>query len=473
MKAFKSLNVFIVSMVLLPCFSNGQAKDTISVYFEDLPLEIVLDSISIKSHYDFSYNSTIIPSGNLYTYIKQNVHVSDLLNILFVGTGLEHVKIDDQIVIKRSKEYVPPKIDKSEISLLSLTGWVREVDTKLPIEGANVYIKGSTIGTTTDRNGNYRLNNVTPGNYIVVFSHVGYQTKSHPFKGDQTQKNSLNTLMAQRVEALSEVEVVSEPYVRTIHDRKRHFETFRKELLGTSNNSFKSEIENPEVLDYTYSESTDFLHVIASKPILITNYALGYHIILDLEFFNKKENVISFHGQARYESMEPEKGKQKRAWKKARIQAYNGSMIHFFKSLVNDNLRKKGYKIWLTESLESELIPAKRDNIVTYNEDSSTWLLSFKDYLYVEYSKEIGKDIRVQKIEGLPGYYSDLLMADGQEGTIGGAQKSFIKLRNGEIEVDQNGKLEDRLSVVSFGYWSWERLGNLMPIDYDPKTDKF
>lgn len=45
-----------------------------------------------------------------------------------------------------------------------------------PLPFANVSIKGTTIGTTTDFDGKYMLE-LDPGTYTVVFSYVGYETK--------------------------------------------------------------------------------------------------------------------------------------------------------------------------------------------------------------------------------------------------------------------------------------------------------
>ena len=44
-----------------------------------------------------------------------------------------------------------------------------------PLPFANVFIKGTTIGTTTDFDGNYSLS-VPTGNQIVIFSFLGYKT---------------------------------------------------------------------------------------------------------------------------------------------------------------------------------------------------------------------------------------------------------------------------------------------------------
>lgn len=46
-----------------------------------------------------------------------------------------------------------------------------------PIPFANVIIKGTTIGTTTDLDGNFTIGGLESGTYTVVFSFMGYQTK--------------------------------------------------------------------------------------------------------------------------------------------------------------------------------------------------------------------------------------------------------------------------------------------------------
>ena len=46
------------------------------------------------------------------------------------------------------------------------------------LPGANVSIKGTTTGTTTDLKGRYRLTGLEPGTYKVLFSFVGFQDKT-------------------------------------------------------------------------------------------------------------------------------------------------------------------------------------------------------------------------------------------------------------------------------------------------------
>ena len=46
-----------------------------------------------------------------------------------------------------------------------------------PLPFANIIIKGTTQGTTSDFDGNYIIDNVSPGTYTIEFSFVGYETK--------------------------------------------------------------------------------------------------------------------------------------------------------------------------------------------------------------------------------------------------------------------------------------------------------
>ena len=47
---------------------------------------------------------------------------------------------------------------------------------KSPLIGANVFLEGTTLGSTTDSLGNYVINNIPIGKYIIRADFVGYKT---------------------------------------------------------------------------------------------------------------------------------------------------------------------------------------------------------------------------------------------------------------------------------------------------------
>ncbi|HUI31644.1 MAG TPA: TonB-dependent receptor [Candidatus Acidoferrales bacterium] len=70
-----------------------------------------------------------------------------------------------------------------------LAGKVTDAETGEPVVGATVLLQGTTMGAATDVNGYYYIDYITPGDYTVVISAVGYQkvvVKSVPIKIDLT-----------------------------------------------------------------------------------------------------------------------------------------------------------------------------------------------------------------------------------------------------------------------------------------------
>ena len=86
---------------------------------------------------------------------------------------------------------------------ITVTGKVTEGATGDPAIGVTVLVKGTTIGTVTDIDGNYTLSNV-PGDATIVFSYIGMLTIEEPLNG----RSVVSVVMAEDVQALDEVVVI-------------------------------------------------------------------------------------------------------------------------------------------------------------------------------------------------------------------------------------------------------------------------
>ncbi|HET7360615.1 MAG TPA: carboxypeptidase-like regulatory domain-containing protein, partial [Salinimicrobium sp.] len=80
----------------------------------------------------------------------------------------------------------------------------------MPLPFANVIIKGTTIGTVTDYDGLYTIEDIEPGTYTLVFSFVGYETITIPnvevMGGKVTE---INTALGTSAAALEEVVITT------------------------------------------------------------------------------------------------------------------------------------------------------------------------------------------------------------------------------------------------------------------------
>ena len=58
-----------------------------------------------------------------------------------------------------------------------LSGSVKDAQTGEPLVGANILIVGTDLGAATNINGSYIILNISPGNYSVRVSFIGYESK--------------------------------------------------------------------------------------------------------------------------------------------------------------------------------------------------------------------------------------------------------------------------------------------------------
>ncbi|WP_445725514.1 carboxypeptidase-like regulatory domain-containing protein [Flavobacterium sp.] len=90
----------------------------------------------------------------------------------------------------------------------TVTGTIldKEFDNE-PLPFANIVIKGTKQGTSTDENGKYSIS-LKPGNYTIVIGYLGYETKEIPFTIKANEKKVINyTLEASGVQ-LQDIEIV-------------------------------------------------------------------------------------------------------------------------------------------------------------------------------------------------------------------------------------------------------------------------
>lgn len=80
----------------------------------------------------------------------------------------------------------------------SIVGSVVDERTREAIPYVQVIIKGTTLGTTTDANGNYRINHLPAGHYTLVASFMGYGTISENITIENGQRRHLDLYMQEQ-----------------------------------------------------------------------------------------------------------------------------------------------------------------------------------------------------------------------------------------------------------------------------------
>jgi outer membrane receptor protein involved in Fe transport len=65
-----------------------------------------------------------------------------------------------------------------------------------PLPFANISIKGTSKGSSTDDNGKYSIANIEPGSYTLIIAYVGYETKEIPFTLKAGESKVINETLA-------------------------------------------------------------------------------------------------------------------------------------------------------------------------------------------------------------------------------------------------------------------------------------
>ncbi len=232
-------------------------------------------------------------------------------------------------------------------------------ENRTPLEGASVFLNNTTIGSISDANGEFTLRNAKEGKYMLIIAYLGYKTVQHEItltKEKPLQK--LSFILIPENDMLDEVVIRKKR--RSSRERITDFKRFRNIFIGMTKFAEKCTIENPEVLNYYYDKESEVFSVEADKPIIITNKALGYKIRYTLEKFEQSKKRSEYFGFTQYEELKGSK-RRKRKWKKNRQTAYQGSRMHFLRSLILANTREEGFIIDQFTRIPNKKFPTEKE----------------------------------------------------------------------------------------------------------------
>ena len=163
-----------VLLILLLSFAVSLAASAqkITMNLQQVKLEKVFSLITKQTGLTVAYSRTIVNPERIVSVQAKDKDLSKVLDDLFAGTNVAY-EIGEKKIYLKAKE--APVASQGSQKTKKITGTV--TDTKgEPVIGATVKEQGTTNGTITDFDGNFKLT-VKEGSSLFV-SYVGYQDKS-------------------------------------------------------------------------------------------------------------------------------------------------------------------------------------------------------------------------------------------------------------------------------------------------------
>ncbi len=205
--SFYSVTIQLMFCGLVLATEPGNAQGKVE-HVKDVIIDLSLNQddlissfrkIESKTEFHFVFDKKDIDDNVRISNEYRDQSVYEILLDLSKKADLGFRQINENISVKK---YLSTD-DRVEIAQdILITGIVRD-EFGEGLVGVTIQVKGTTIGTVTDINGQYRLN-VPDENVILVFSFIGYT----PYEVRVGQQSVIDVDMRPDVQALEEVVVV-------------------------------------------------------------------------------------------------------------------------------------------------------------------------------------------------------------------------------------------------------------------------
>ncbi|MBE8722644.1 SusC/RagA family TonB-linked outer membrane protein [Sphingobacterium sp. Ka21] len=185
--------LFLVLFLQTATALHGQNK--INLHVKAATLEEVLQHVRAQSGYDYvirpEHNKKFTPV----TFRLSDMELSTMLQLCFQGQPLGFVIQNKTIIVTDSQQE------------RTITGVVAD-NQQVPLAGATVRIKNTTLETRTDDKGVFTLDNVPP-KAILEISYVGYEVRQIDLSATDAKNLGPLFILKQQIASLDEITVLA------------------------------------------------------------------------------------------------------------------------------------------------------------------------------------------------------------------------------------------------------------------------
>jgi hypothetical protein len=329
-----------------------------------------------------------------------------------------------------------------------ISGTVKNAEGQ-PLQSATVFLAGSEKITMTDVNGRFVFKIINSCTYQLVVNMLSYvPVKQNIIVNDKAETATVT--LTEKKTMLNEVVIGAR---KTKDDA--HLKTFIKYFMGESANAKACKILNPEIIEF--STTKGILKAATYDFLEIENANLGYHIRYLLKTFEYNEKLAAtyYDGDYVFENLEgtPE---QKATWAANRKKTYDGSLMHFLRSVYANTSRQEGFLVYLTRNdlfpLSIGPNPVVAEQIIKHL-DNNFIKFRFTKRIYVVYDKK--KAAKEEK----------LINDDSWIITDVPGNASIFKV---DSQIDRRGSYANYTTLLIQGAWGKKRIGDQLSLEYEP-----
>lgn len=204
---------FQLFLIFFICFNTlaGHATEEITnktvmgkqmtIHLKNKKVKDVFEYIEKNSEFIFFYSKDAIDLNRLVNISYTNRPINEILDNLFKGTHIKYDINDRQISLKRDNSGINNPIPQQDNGF-KVQGVIKDSKGE-PIIGANIMVKGTKMGTTSDINGQFAFY-VPSGKSILVVTYIGFKNAEVAINNNR----NVEVVIHEDSESLEEVVVV-------------------------------------------------------------------------------------------------------------------------------------------------------------------------------------------------------------------------------------------------------------------------
>lgn len=158
----------------------------VTINLQQVKLEKVFEAITQQTGLTVAYSRPLVNPDRIVSVEANNEELSNVLSDLLVGTNVSFEISEKKIYLKEKAS--SNQRDQKEEKMKKVAGSIVD-ESGEPVIGASVLVKGTTIGTITDFDGNFILE--APEKAVVTISYIGYKTIDLPASDPSLAKVTL------------------------------------------------------------------------------------------------------------------------------------------------------------------------------------------------------------------------------------------------------------------------------------------
>jgi len=190
------LTAFLLMAGFMQVSANGISQ-TVTLSKKQVPLVTVFKEIQKQTGYRFFYTIELLENASKVDIDVKNVSLKEALDKCLANQPLVYSIVEKHVII----ELKAPKQATVNEYAKTIKGTVKDAEGK-PVVGANIMVKNTTKGVSTNSSGQFSI--PVEDNEVLIVSAVGYETAEVPVGKEET----LNIVLELSKKNLNEVVVI-------------------------------------------------------------------------------------------------------------------------------------------------------------------------------------------------------------------------------------------------------------------------